>query len=303
MLSPPPFATVHIWTYVWCAKWRSLPSLLSPQVFYEASVFSGDLSSWDVSSVTTMRISEYAAVRLVSLCVCLWAGCGDGCVWSGQGTREGLVRFFCLVFLQLPISPFCCVMGKKNILFFFVFVVFYRANSCNSDLTSWDVSKVIGMEYSEYATCLLQRCCLSVCVEYCCAVCLFVCGCVCVFVGVGRNGLWICVRVVFSIKCECFPLHLSQQYISERTCGAPSDVRFLLCCPPKCFSKPLFSTVTYRLGMYPVWRKWTTVSMMLRCLCLCVCLWVGCGSCRVWTGQGARDGLLFCNCPSCPFVV
>ena len=32
-----------------------------------------------------------------------------------------------------------------------VFVVFFRATSFNTDLTSWDVSKVVDMEYSEYA--------------------------------------------------------------------------------------------------------------------------------------------------------
>ncbi len=63
--------------------------------------------------------------------------------------------------------------------FLLCFVVFSNAISFNSDLSSWDVSKVAGMENSEYATCLRWRCCLSVCVEYCCAVCLFVCGSVC----------------------------------------------------------------------------------------------------------------------------
>ena len=72
-----------------------------------------------------------------------------------------------------------------------VFVVFVRATSFNTDLTSWDVSKVIGMEYSEYATCLLRRCCLSFCVEYCCVVCLFVCECgqACVNYAGARDGL------------------------------------------------------------------------------------------------------------------
>ncbi len=40
---------------------------------------------------------------------------------------------------------------KKDVLFFFVFVVFFRAISFNSDLTSWDVSKVVDMQLSEYA--------------------------------------------------------------------------------------------------------------------------------------------------------
>jgi hypothetical protein len=54
---------------------------------------------------------------------------------------------------------------QKGRSFLLCFVVFGGANSFNSDLRSWNVSKVIVMDSSEYATCLLRRCCLSVCVE------------------------------------------------------------------------------------------------------------------------------------------
>ena len=38
-------------------------------MFFEAIFFNGDLSSWDVSSVTQMNDSEYDAAMLVSVCV------------------------------------------------------------------------------------------------------------------------------------------------------------------------------------------------------------------------------------------
>ncbi len=75
-------------------------------MFYEASVFSGDLSSWDISSVATMAGSEYAAAMLVSV---LWVGCGGGCVWNVQGARDGLV-FFATAHLALLLCN-----GKKDL--------------------------------------------------------------------------------------------------------------------------------------------------------------------------------------------
>ena len=85
-------------------------------------------------------------------------------------------------------------------------------------------------------------------------------------------------------------------------CGAPSDVRFLLCCTLKCFTKPVFSAVTCLLGIYPVWRPWQAVSMLLRCLCLCYGWGAEVVACGMFKAQGmdyyfatAHLALLLCN--------
>ncbi len=138
-----------------------------------------------------------------------WVWCCDACVcvcvFMGGLRRLSRVRWSrrkgWIIISQLLILPFYCVMGrridpswqykqKKGRSFLLCFVVFVGANSFNSDLRSWDVSKVRGMEYSEYATCLLRRCCLSVS-----TVVLFVCLHVGVFVG-----LWVWARI--AIACE-----------------------------------------------------------------------------------------------------
>ncbi len=56
-------------------------------MFFQASVFSGDLSSWDVSSVAAMRGSEYAAAMLVSVCGYGW---GAEVVACGMFKAQGM---------------------------------------------------------------------------------------------------------------------------------------------------------------------------------------------------------------------
>ncbi len=111
------------------------------------------------------------------------------------------------------------------------------------------------------------------------AAALFVC-----LWGVGDTKAKMAYEVFtlfFCCACQNFPFFawldygsISRQYISERMCGVPSEILFLLCCPLKCFVMPVLSTVTCHLGMYPKWWTCNLVSMLLKCLDVCVCvLW------------------------------
>ena len=100
--------------------------------FYGASSFNGDLSSWDVSSVTTLFYSKQPldwsfVVR------------GRESVWSGS-------NYVCLL-------DDVCVGGIVGVVTFIGCVdapAFYGASSFNGDLSSWDVSSVTTLQSSEH---------------------------------------------------------------------------------------------------------------------------------------------------------
>ena len=89
--------------------------------FWGASSFNGDLSSWDVSSVTTLAYSKQPLD--LSLCRTLL---GEG-VWSGSN-YVSLLDDGCGV----CVTCIGCVDAPA----------FLGASSFNGDLSSWDVSSV-----------------------------------------------------------------------------------------------------------------------------------------------------------------
>ena len=76
---------------------------------FQFANFNGDLSKWDVKSVTTMQQSAFSITNVLPM----------------------LIKFLFLTFVSL-----------------FHFLVFYGATKFNTDISKWDVGAVMNMDYS-----------------------------------------------------------------------------------------------------------------------------------------------------------
>ena len=114
--------------------------LLCGAVFYIASKFNSDLSTWQVGEVTTMENSTYTLPPLFKIRSFFWM-----LLYFPSFSvfaliiflNNALSSFFFIPFLSLDYSLLLCA-------------VFYAAEAFNSDLSTWQVGKVTNMEYSTY---------------------------------------------------------------------------------------------------------------------------------------------------------
>ena len=98
-------------------------------MFYGAASFNGDLSTWDVSAVTTMFASELSDSCIV-LGLLGWLPRRRG-VWAGS-------------------NGYALIFNARAVFTIFHESVFYRSSLFNGNLESWDVSAVTNMEASKY---------------------------------------------------------------------------------------------------------------------------------------------------------
>ena len=97
-------------------------------MFGSAASFNGDLSTWDVSSVTTMFGSELE-------CLCIVLGILGRVVT--QAKEFGWMQWKCFNFRCMR-----CVRHSHE-------SVFYVSPLFNGNLASWDVSAVADMQFSK----------------------------------------------------------------------------------------------------------------------------------------------------------
>ena len=102
-------------------------------MFQGAASFNGDLSTWDVSSVTTMRSSESK-----DLCIVLgllgWLPCRRGGLAGSNG--------------------YALIFNARAMFTIFYETVFNLSPLFNGNLESWDVSAVADMQFSKSHTLL-----------------------------------------------------------------------------------------------------------------------------------------------------
>ena len=98
-------------------------------MFQGAASFNGDLSTWDVSAVTTMLASELKDLRIV-LGLFGWLPRRRGGLAGSNGNA--------------------LIFNARAVFAIFYESVFYKSPLFNGNLASWDVSAVANMYASKY---------------------------------------------------------------------------------------------------------------------------------------------------------